>query len=263
MGELKLDEEERIKVSERVTLIRRGKRGLWQMEFHYQGHRRKSTRTANLKVAKRRAIQLEAKLIEGSFSLKATHKTNATKSVTIESAISDYIRNHKTEGSRPKTYKRYKGMLDLFRERMRELGIQSLAAVDIKSFDKFRESRQPELMPVSMYKEGTTIKRFFAWCVERKLLDVNPLENRLFKRPKKTKKTSVMTLTQINAILKDATPDRSTVFALLAFTGMRISEARNLLVSDIDLDKDWIYIRSREGLRISPMLTGMYQSTPV
>ena len=39
---------------------------------------------------------------------------------------------------------------------------------------------------------------------------------------------------------------------MLAFTGMRISELRNLLVEDVDLNGNWIYIRSRDGLKNKP-----------
>ena len=246
----KSDEERRIRVGERVSLVRRGKKGIWQMEFHFQGHRLKSTRTKNLKFAKRKAFQIEAQLIDGTFELATTREP--AESVSIQFAIESYISHHKAEGARRRTYVRYQGMLNLFSERLVEKGISMLEDVEISHIDKYREARQTEIGALSMYKEGTTIKRFLTWCEERKLISSNPLGERIFKRPKNTKKKNVLTLGQVNSILKKATPNRRFIFAMLAFTGMRISELRNLLIEDVDLDGNWIYIRSRDGLKNKP-----------
>ncbi len=97
-----------------------------------------------------------------------------------------------------------------------------------------------------MHKEGTTIKRFLKWCVDRIFIKKNPLKKSVFKKPK-TKVNNVLTLVLVNLILAKATKIRFPVFAMLAFTGMRTSELRNLRVEDVDFDSNLIYIRSRVG----------------
>lgn len=236
---------ERVLVDERVVLVRRGKRGIWQAEFHWHGHRRVTTRTANLRIARQRGMEIELELIKGTYSphVRSEAKPNRVK---LEDAKQAFRKFHESETTRRRTYVRYDGILSIFLEFAAVAKVHYLDQIDLKLVDRFRAKRRPEIGDGTMYHEGATLKRFLTWCVERKLVASNPLENQKYIQPR-TKKKNVLSLEQVNAILREATPARHDIFAMLAFTGMRVSECLNLRVEDVDLDGGWIHIRSRPG----------------
>lgn len=125
--------------------------------------------------------------------------------------------------------------------------------------DQFRSHTKPDLAPVSMHKEIVCLKSFLKWAKARKLVTNNPLQDVQYKRPRSTPRSGP-NLEQINRILKNAPPSRQPQLAILAFTGMRSSELRHLLSSDIDLKGNWIHIVSRPGAETK---TGASRKVPI
>lgn len=166
--------------------------------------------------------------------------------MTFTEAIKAFIEFQETEGNRRKTIVRYRGILERFAEFMGTLEVRKLEKVTLPAFDKFRAFRKPKLSPKTMHHEGRIIKQFFAWCAKRGYISENPLATCKFSPPKASTK-NVLSLEQVNAILLAATSYRHPVLSVLAFTGMRSGECRNLRAEDVDLKQDWIYIRSRPG----------------
>jgi hypothetical protein len=99
---------ERIKIGDRVTIFRRGKKGIWNAEFSVDGiHKRQSLKTGNKNVAVERATQLAAQLTTGQYR-------ESTPETLIESAREQYLDYLVAEDRAPKTVVRYRGELTAF-----------------------------------------------------------------------------------------------------------------------------------------------------
>ena len=251
---------DRTLVGLRVTISRRGMKGIYVADFHHGGqHRRKSLKTTIKKVAQERAITLENQLQDGTFKTNASKTRTPEMFVEISKATEDFINFHRTEGRRRKTLVKYQGILRRFVAFATTAGVTKLASADLLLVDRYRAFRQPALSAKSMHHEGSLLKLFFGWCVERGLMPSNPLINRKFKAPQ-ARPRGGPTLEQINAILKAASPSRRPIIAVAAFAGVRIGEIIRLRVEDVDFKGNWLHIVSRPGLETK---TGQDWKVPI
>jgi integrase len=136
----------------------------------------------------------------------------------------------------------------VFQRDPRAAGTHALRADPVTTalFDRYRASRKKIHSVRTVYHESVVVKQWVKWCKQRGLLANNPLEDCRFEKPAIDPKGGP-NLEQVDAILAAATESRCPLFAMLAFTGMRVGEERNLLCADVDLDENWIQIVSREG----------------
>jgi integrase len=248
---------ERKLVGLRVYILRRGKRGIFQAEFFFDGeHRRKSLKTLNEKVAIARAVKIDAQLADGTYGETVKQSTKSTKSMpnrtTIEEAQAAFHASLETDGLRRKTIVKYIGILKRFVAYAKESHVDTVAEIGmslIDSYRAFRKSGTKErkgLSPKSMHHEAALLKLFLSWCKKRRFIDENPLAEERF-TPPRPKAQGAPSLSEVNAILKEATEIRRPQYAALAFCGARSGELRNLRVEDVDFEGGWIHIRSREG----------------
>ncbi len=252
------DEQTRIPVGQFTTIFKRGKKGTYTADFHHNGkHCRRSLRTSNLRVARQRAVELELEITNGTLSETMSAANPAP--MTIRQAADEFLDYLETEKRRPKTRKKYRGILLNFAS-FSELGnVERLADVDMRLIDKFRAHRKPLVGPKSMHHEGVLLKGFLGWCRQRKLIAENPLAEVKFRRPKPPRRGGP-TLEQINAILVAADERRRPILAVLAFTGMRSGESQHLRAEDVDLRGNWLHIESREGYETK---TGECRDVPI
>ena len=243
----------RIPIGDRVAIYPRGKKGIYTADFWHDGqHRRKSLRTPNLKVARQRAVKLEAALLDGNYQPASAPKS-------LAEAIDAYLRHLETEDRQPKTLTRYRGILGVFREFAANRGVFNVTQVTIDLVDRYREERKKLLKPKSMLNEGTVLKSLFKWCAQRGFVSANPLENMKVARPKHVSRGGP-SLADIDRILATAKDVRYVQFAVLAFTGMRSGDLRRLRPEDVDLEGNWIHIVSREGGRTK---SGLSRKVPI
>ncbi|GAA4428812.1 hypothetical protein GCM10023155_19680 [Bremerella cremea] len=247
----------RIKVVERVCLVQ-GESGIWRMDFHYQGHRRRTTKTRNLKVARAKAILLAAQLIDGTFTLDKPERKEESD-ISIADAVDQFMAYRETEGNRPGTISRYKAILIRFRDFAAEANVKIVSKITLPLVDRYRNARKPKISGHSLWQESRLLKDFCHWCYARGYSETDVLANERYQVPHVKQKT-VLTLEQVNQILENSTPSRQTIFSLLAFTGMRSGECRNLRVEDVDLENNVIHIRSRPGLETK---TGKDWTVPI
>jgi integrase len=236
----------RTRIGLRVVIYRRGRKQTFTADFHFNGkHNRKSLKTTNKREAIRRAVNLEQKLETGNYANEvAVHKQNP--SMTISHAVSMFINFGMTEGLRPKSIVKQRGILQRFTEFSKSQGSVLLTQVDLLLLDTYRSMRKPQLSDKSMCHEGQLLKQFLGWCCERQLIRHNPLEHSKFSPPKYAPRGGP-SLQQINAILAAASPHRRPILATLAMTGLRSGEVAHLRVEDVDLGKGWIHVVSRRG----------------
>ena len=242
-----------ILIGERVRIYPRGKTQIYCADFWYDGkHQRRSLKTRNRKIARQKALQLEASLLEGEFQ-------PAPISMVLDKAIEVYLEYVKTENRRPKTIVKYKGFFKVFRAFAERNNVYRLSQVTLALVDKYRAFRRPDLSIKSMHNEAVMLKSLLKWAKQRKYLKENPLAEMKFERPRLEPRGGP-TQVQVERILKTASEPRRTQYAVLALTGMRSGELQRLRIEDIDLKNNWIHIRSREGAETK---TGYSRKVPI
>ncbi|MFH1268865.1 MAG: tyrosine-type recombinase/integrase [Planctomycetota bacterium] len=242
-----------ILIGERVRIYPRGKKKTYCADFWYDGrHQRRSLKTRNLKVARQRAIQLEAQLIEGDLKPSQTP-------ISLEKTVEAFLEHIKTENRRPKTITKYKGFFEVFREFAESNNVYRLSQVTPALVDKYRAFRKADLSMKSMHNEAVMLKTLLRWAKQRWYIRENPLAEMKFERPRLEPRGGP-TRAQVEGILKKAREPRRTQYAVLAYTGMRSGELQRLRVEDLDLKGNWIHVVSREGAETK---TGYSREVPI
>jgi integrase len=219
----------------------RGKKKIWVAEFSRDGrHCRRSLKTTNKKVATRRAVQLAAELLDGTYR-------TPPPAVTFRQAADDYLAFLKTEGRARTTLEKYGGIFANLGQILDELGVVRLSQVSPVHFDRFRAARKlAGRQPKTLSDEGVIVKQLFRWAKTRRLIAENLLADVKVSKPRLEPRGGP-NLADVNRIL-DALADQDRVLvAVPAFTGMRSGELRRLTPTDLDLEGNWIHIVSRVG----------------
>jgi integrase len=241
---------------DKVTLYPRGKKQIYTARFSLNGKSsRQSMYTRKRKVAIKRAIQFEAELVSGSFQPKAAKK----QKVTMEFAVKEFIDFQRSEGRRPKSVTKYEGVLRKFREFAGIHGVTALDGVDLQLFDKYRASTAEKLREKTRHTEAGILKQFLGWCTQRGLMGQNPLGSSRFRKPAPVP-IGGPTLEQIDQVLAKCSEEWFPVIAVLAFTGMRVGDCRNLLAKDVDFAGNWIHVVSRKD---APTKSGKSRKVPI
>src|SRR5262245_12908319 len=101
-----MEENDRIRIGDRVVVFRRGKKGTFCAEFSAHGqHRRQSLRTTNRKVAIARATELAASLGNGAYKPPVPPTSFAV-------AVKLYLESLVVESRSSKTLARYRTVLE-------------------------------------------------------------------------------------------------------------------------------------------------------
>jgi len=243
----------RIPIGNRVTISPRGKKKTWNAEFWFDGqHRRKSLKTQNKKIAIERALKLEMEFQEGEYR-------SISDRVAIADATEPYLESLKANNRARKTIVRYRGELDTFLNFCHENKVRLLSRITPSLFDKYRSSRADLVKPSTQYHESMVCKQFLNWAVSRQLLAKNPLENyKLSKPPQQPRPTP--SPAELHTILQ-ASPERDqTLITILALTGMRSGELRQVRVEDVDLNGNWLHVVSRDE---TPTKTRQSRKIPI
>lgn len=229
----------RIPIGNRVTISPRGKKKTWNAEFWFDGqHRRKSLKTQNKKVAIERALKLELELQEGEYQ-------SISQSVTIEDAIEQYLDSLKANNRAKKTIVRYRGELERFQKFCHENKVRFLSRISPTLFDRYRSWRSESLQPASLYHESMACKQLLNWAVSRQLIAVSPLAKyKLQKPPRRHRKPP--SVLELKAIEEASTEQNRLLIKVLAMTGIRSGELRQLRVQDVDIKGNWLHVISRE-----------------
>jgi hypothetical protein len=178
---LKMLNERRIRIGDRVTIYRRGRKGVWTADYWWRGqHCRTSLKTRVQRRAEKLADRLEIRLQDGLGPIEKAR----TKKVTILQATDEFLAYQKTEKKRSKTCVKYQGLFKTFIAFANSKGVHEMRDVDLRLVDRFREYRRVKIGDRSMHNDGVMLKTFFGWCVERQLMATNPLGNRKFRRPR-------------------------------------------------------------------------------
>ncbi len=231
----------RFRVGDRVIGFRRGE--WWWAEFYLNGkQKRQPLKTTSKKEARRRAIRLKASLLDGSYRQAPPNKT-------VAEVIELHERHLKTEDRAPGTIKRYAAEFERWQRFLEDNGVTRIGDVSVVAVEKYRAERKDQVAPATLFHETTLIKQLVNFAFERGLIDSNPLKKLRLKKPKPAPQPT-FTLEQVNRIIA-AGGVFADLFTLLAFTGLRIGEARWLTWNDVELDADsrggFLHVRAKPG----------------
>jgi integrase len=239
----------RIWIGDKVSIVRRGKKGIWTAEFFQDGkHCRRSLKTANLKEARRRALRLEVEVQDGTF------QRSPVKRVTIAEAKAQYFAYLETLDRAHKTLVKYRGVLNVFEQFCTTKGVVRLDQVTVTLLDQYRVLRKPQCHSKTMSLEGVIIKQLFKWSKSRKLILENPIADYRIEKHKSEPRPGP-SLEQVLKFLCVARGRLGWMLAVLICTGMRSGDLRHLRREDIDIAGNWIHIRSRPGAQTKSRLS--------
>ena len=180
--------------------------------------------------------------VRGSLDCTATVGAPEKASFEPENALTEFLRLRLAQGRGERTLKDYaKHVRQFFREHPE--------AVDEKKLcDAVIEYMSERIAPATYNLRLSNLKNFFEYCRERGLLETNPMD--LFSKKKDAGRFSRITDEAVLDLLDR--PDRGTFvgkrdYALMMLsidTGIRPSEALNLMRDDIDLNGRTVTIRA-------------------
>lgn len=244
---------ERITVGDGVVIYPRGKKRTWTAEFTHNGqHSRRSLKTSNKKIAVQRASVLAADLVTGTFE-------TAPPSRSISDSIEMYLDHLETEQRRPGTIKTYRSALKAFKAFCDARRVGRLHQVSAVIMDGYRKELSTGHTERTVFNQSVVVKMFVAWCRSRRLIAADPLADYELKMPMPRRKP-VPTLDEVRLVLDACKQPLLPRLAVLAFTGVRSGELRQLRNEDVDLETGWINIVSREE---TPTKTGASRRIPV
>lgn len=226
-------------VGEIVSIFRRGQR--WWANFQHDGKQhRQSLATTSKKEARRKALVLEAQLIEGRYHRQV-------KPVTVQEAIDAYMKFAKTEGRAKKTTDKYTKIFDGVKKLAEELHRTNLLGIDLKFIDEFRHRRVAAgRAPKTIYNETIVIRQLVNFALAREMIATDPLKGLKLKKPKPTSQP-YWTAEEVERILAASPLSVRPAFTILWETGIRVGELRWLTWDDVDFDRNVVHIRPKDA----------------
>ena len=171
-------ETKRTPIGERVKIGRRGKKGIFHADFHHDGrHCRLSLKTRDLKEARRRAIKLEAQLLDGHLPGRRV------KSKPILEAIEAYIAAKRIEDRSAATLEKYDRELRFFARFAAEHGVNSLKGINLCTARQVPDPPHQTIVPRTLHNNLVTLHTFLSWCRSRKWILENPLDGCSLRKP--------------------------------------------------------------------------------
>jgi len=132
----------------------------------------------------------------------------------------------------------------------RATGLSTLETASPLAIQRYLAGLQGRLKPISVHQHFRCLRTFFAWCVEADLLQAHPMRGIAMRVPK-----TLPTVPEDDAVrrLLAACPDtfegrrNKALVALLADSGLRISEALRLRIEDMSFAARTIHVRGGKG----------------
>jgi site-specific recombinase XerD len=252
------------RVSDRVRIFQRGQ--TWYANFqHNKKQKRVSLKTISKKEARRRALRIDAQLEGGRWETEI-------KPAALPEVIASYMSFLRAEGRSKKTIVKYEHVYKRVAELAEERRVISIAGLSLKFFDAYRRLRNEEkAASKTIYTESVIIRQLVNFALSREMLAKDPMKGVKLKKPRPTAQPC-WTFGELQRIL-DASPDEAkAAFILLAETGMRFGELQWLTWNDVDVAKNIMRIRPKDGWKpktgderaipISPAARKVLESLP-
>ena len=222
-----------------MGLVKRGK--YWCMRFTYQGRQvRRSTGTADRRVAEAILGKLRAKIIEGRFFETLEEKTR-----TFDELMERYLVEHAAKKSEPRHYRGYCNNLKAF------FGGRTLAEITPKLIVEYKAVRYAAgLKPASINRELASLKKAFnlavrewEWCRE------NPV-SKVSMEQENNQRDRWLSMEEEPPLLQGCAPWLHNLVTFALHTGMRMGEILELTWRGVDFNRRTVMVvRSKNGER--------------
>ena len=138
-------------VGDIVSIYQRG--GRWYANFQMSGQQhRKALGTTSKKEARRRAVQLEAEILQGRYQ-------RTLPPPALASVIEDYQRILRTEGRAKRTLAKYDKIFERLRDLADRRRVRTLNEVTLKLLDAYRAERvEAGAAAKTVYTEATVLR---------------------------------------------------------------------------------------------------------
>jgi integrase len=215
--------------------------GVWYANWTDRDRKqvRRSLKCRSKKEARLRAQKLEAEIEKGD----CPHKIEVASVAEAIEAYDDYLvalRRAK------RTLRKYRKLFERVIELSTARAVSDMRGIDLAFSDAFRKQRVEEgTAPYTLHCELTVLKQLVLFAVRREMLDKNRLKELKLKRPKHTPQPW-WTQPQVELILKTANGSPyHALFSILAWTALRIGEAKHLSWEDVDFEQRVLHIRPK------------------
>ena len=228
-------------IGDHVRLFQRGE--IWYANYQFGNQQiRRSLRTRSKKVARRKAVKLEAEILEGD-------SRNVRQPPSICQVIEKYRDHLQVLGRASTTLAKYeyafKRMLELAERR----NARSILDINLDFVDAYRAERvRGGAAAKTVHTDSVVIRQIVNFALQRGMIGRDPLKGIRLKKPK-TSPQPWWTKQQIDRILGASDKPQQDVFRVLAETGMRIGELKHLTWQDVDFDEGFLYVRPKDGWR--------------
>ena len=229
----------RTKIGDHVTIFKRGAK--WYAEYYQDGRQqRRSLKTKSLKKARTLAIAIDAGITSGDLK-------KPSKAWRIDETVEAYLEHVRIDRRRRvSTLARYETALNHFVDFAKTKRVTTLRNIRPSLLREYRGWREPDVAPLTLHKESNVIKQMLNFAVDDERIECNPFKRFRLTRPS-PRPQPVFRAADVETILAKATEPWRSIFTVLAFTGMRISELTHLTWSDVDLQGRWLHIRAKDG----------------
>jgi integrase len=229
------------KIGERVSIYLRGK--TWWASYQLdRSQQRESLATASQKEARRKALVIEAELLQGKREVPPPP-------MSIQEVIPEYLNHLEVEGRSTKTLKKYRQVLGNLLLIAGERRILNLSQMNLRFLDHYRRNRKDAgNSPKTIHNKTTIIRQMVNFAFSRQLISKDPLKGLKNPKPRPTEQPC-WSPDETELILAAAKEPQQSIYLTFADTGMRFGEVQWLTWSDIDFDNGFglIHIRPKDG----------------
>jgi len=237
-----------IRVTERITLRREGKKGHYTAHFSLGGkHRKLRTGTAVVRDARRVAEKLNRDLLGGVV---------ATVKHDVGAAVERYLIETKGKGRAESTLTSYATELRFFAnfcESQRIRYLEQIKPSDLTDYAKLRsecpvgKTGRPRTRPeATIHKSTLYVKQMTGLLKRRGFLQIDPLADLTVEKPPRPKPLPPRMRDALRIVLSTPKLYRN-YMAVLMYSGLRIGELLRLTPADIDLKDGFVNVNSKPG----------------
>ncbi len=186
---------------------------------------------------------LHTRVFDADSPLERPQKAGAHLSGAIEA----FLLSRRVGNCSSRTLEVYTANLHRFQ---RTTDMPTLEAVSPLVIQQYLADLQGRLKPISVHQHFRCLRTFFAWCVGAGLLQNHPMCGLTMRAPKTLPTVPEDDeVRRLLAICQDTFEGRrnKALVALLADSGLRISEALRLRIEDVNFGTRTIYVRGGKG----------------
>jgi len=225
--------------------------GVYYLEWHEDGRRKRETAGVQpsevLDARRRKILELKGRAIEKGRTVQPAVSEDSP--VPLAATVDTYL-NHLKVNQKLNTYRRYRSVLDNFRQYFASKKyLNEISRGDIL---EYRDSRATLVASaVTLNSEITMIRAFLYWCIQFKGLRENPAAKI---KPRKVveKPPEVYGDNEIAKLLGAADAEEQAVLLALLYTGLREQELCHLTWDDVDFKKKPLRVTAKPEEKFTP-----------